>query len=288
MMRKGSRHRSGLVFVALAVSALTARAAAGQESITWKNSTEFSFVSTGGNATANTIGLKGTLSGTKGPDAIKFEVGGIRGSIGVTTRTATGTPTDYKVTKTTVTKVTAENYFARGRYDRKLDGAFAFTGAGWDRNTFAGIQNRYSVVAGIGRTFVDGESGHFKADIGGTYTIQKDVDPKPGANEGFGGARLNVDALRHLSASADYASALILDENLENTEDLRADWTNSVTVALSDKLALKTALQLQFDNQPSLLGVPLLGTGGTPTGTMVTTPGDKVDRVLTLTLVIKL
>lgn len=288
-MRWSDRARSSsLVLLGLLAAVAVAEPAAAQEPITWENSTELSFVSTGGNASASTLGLKGTLAGTKGPVTIKLEVGGIRSSIDVTTRTATGTPTSFTVSETTVSQVTAENYYARGRFDRKIDDAFLFAGAGWDRNTFAGIKNRYALVAGIGRSLVDGETGHLKADVGGTYTIQKDVDPTPGASEGFGGVRVNVDALRHLSASADYASALILDENLADTEDLRADWTNSVTVALSQKLALKTSLQILFDNVPALRKVPLVDTGGTPTGTMVSTPGDKVDRVVTLTLVIKL
>jgi len=288
MKCSGSLRGSGPILVALAVAAVAAAPATAQEAITWENSTELSFVSTGGNASASTLGLKATISGTKGPNKLKFEVGGIRSSIDVTTRTATGTPSDFTVTETTVSQVTAENYFARSRYDRKLEDAFLFAGVDWDRNTFAGIKNRYALVAGIGRTLVDGETGHLKADIGGTYTIQKDVDPTPGASEGFGGARMNVDALRHLSASADYASVLVVDENLSDTQDLRADWTNSITVALSQRLALKTSVQLLFDNLPSLRKVPLVDAGGTPTGATVSTPGDKVDRVLTLTLVIKM
>ena len=46
--------------------------------------------------------------------------------------------------------------------------------------------------------------------------------------------------------------------------------------------------KLLFDNLPSLRKVPLVDTGGTPTGATVSTPGEKVDRVLTLTLVIKM
>jgi len=278
----------GLIPLGLLVAVVGAGPATAQEPITWENSTELAFVSTGGNASASTLGLKATLSGTKGANKLKFEVGGIRSSIGVTTRTATGTPGDFTVTKTTVSQVTAENYFARSRYDRKLEGAFLFAGADWDRNTFAGIQNRYALVAGIGRTLIDGETGHLKADVGGTYTVQKDVHPTPGASNGFGGIRANVDALRHISSSVDFASVLIVDENLADTEDLRTDWTNSISVALSQKLALKASLQLLFDNVPALQEVPLVDDSGTPTGATVSTPGDKLDRVATLTLVIKM
>ncbi|HIE61911.1 MAG TPA: hypothetical protein EYQ02_09805 [Microbacterium sp.] len=59
-------------------------------------------------------------------------------------------------------------------------------------------------------------------------------------------------------------------------------------MSISDELILKTSLQLLFDNRPSLLGVPLLDATGAPTGVTVRAPGDKLDNVLTLTLVIKL
>jgi putative salt-induced outer membrane protein YdiY len=272
---------------ALAAAAIFAAPGVAQdaEGVTWENATELSFVSTGGNSSSSTLGLKSALTGTSGPNAFKIELGGIRGENKLTSRTATGTVDNFTVTESTTSTLTAESYFARGRYDRTLDGAYLFTGAGWERNTFAGIQNRYATVLGVGRTWVDGDSGHFKTDIGATYTIQKDVDPAPGADDAFGGARLSVDATRRISAAVGYASTLLVDENLEDTEDLRADWTNSLSVALSDALAFKTSLQMLFDKQPALIGVPL---SGAPAGTTVLTPGDKVDTVLTVALVITL
>ena len=256
--------------------------------IAWENATELSFVSTGGNASSSTLGLKAALIGTSGANAFRLTLGGIRGETNTTNRTATGTVGSFTVNETTVSQLTAESYFARGRYDRNFTNAYLFSGAGWDRNTFAGVQNRYSAVLGIGRTWTDGDAGLFKTDIGATYTIQKDVDPAPGADDGFGGIRATIDATRRLSGSTQFASTLIVDENVENTKDFRADWINSLSVSLSETLALKTSLQVLFDNQPSLLGVPLLDGLGVPTGTQVPTPGDEVDTVLTLTLVITL
>ena len=255
------------------------------EGVTWESTTELSFVATGGNSSASTLGLKGALTGTSGPNAFKVEVGGVRGENEFTTRTATGTTTSFTVVETTASRLTSESYYARGRYDRALDGAFAFAGFGWDRNTFAGIQNRYAGVLGLGRTWFDSDAARLKTDVGVTYTIQKDVDPAPGADDDFAGARLTVEAARRLTGTVGYGSTLMVDENLEDTEDLRADWTNSLTVALSQALAFKTSLQLVFDNQPALIPVPL---SGAPAGTTVLVPSDEVDSVLTVALVITL
>ena len=62
------------------------------------------------------------------------------------------------------------------------------------------------------------------------------------------------------------------------TEDLRADWTNSLAVAMSEKLALKASLQILFDNEPALTAVPL-------GDAEVLTPLGKVDSVFTVAIV---
>ena len=253
---------------------------------TWENSTELSFVSVGGNASSSILGLKSTLTATGGRSTFKIEVGGIRGETTFRTRTATGSATNFTVDETTNSQLTAEHYFARGRYDRAFASVFVFSGAGWDRNTFAGIQNRYSLVAGLGRAWVDSETSRIKTDVGLTYTIQNDVHPAPDVDEGFGGVRLTVDVMRQLSGSAQFLSVLIVDENVEDTDDLRADWINSLSVSLSERLAFKTSFQLLYDKQPSLESIGLLDAGGVPTGTDVLTPGDTVDNILTVALVI--
>jgi putative salt-induced outer membrane protein YdiY len=279
-----------LLTTTLLLGAIPGTGAAQQDSasFTWENATELSFVSTGGNASSSTLGLKATLKGTGGQNTFKVELGGIRGHTNTVTRTATGTSTSFTVIKTTVSQLTAGSYFVRGRYVRDFRRAFVFSGSGWDRNTFAGVQNRYSFVGGFGMTLADNDSGHLKIDLGATYTIQKDVDPAPDADEGFAGFRLSFDAKRTLSESTDIESALVLDENVEQTGDLRADWINSLSVSLTESLAFKTSLQLLFDNRPALLDVPLVDGSGVPTGTRVSTPGEKLDRLLTLTMVIKL
>ncbi len=254
----------------------------------WANNTELSFVSTSGNASSSTLGLKSAFAGSDDANTFKLELGGIRGETTFRSLTATGTASDFTVNEATNSELTAESYFARTRYDRSFGTAFGFGGAGWDRNTFAGIQNRYALVAGLGNAWVDTETARFKTDLGATYTIQKDVSPAPGADVGFGGLRFSVDAMKQLTPTTQFTSVLVADENIEDTDDFRADWVNSLSVAMSNRLALKTSLQLLFDNKPSLLSVPLVDGGGSPTGTTVFTPSDQVDSVVTLTLVIKL
>lgn len=281
-----------LVLRAAAITSLlavftVAPSTAQERTFAWKNGTEFAFVTTSGNASSTTIGLNSTLDGTSAVSAVKFEIGGIRASSNFITRSAVGTVDNFVVTEEIRTEQSAANYFARGRFDRNFgeNEFFVFGGAGWERNTFAGFNHRFSFVAGVGDAWINDDVTLFKTDIGGTYTVQKDVARTPGMQEGFGGLRATIELKRALTSGTDFETSLIVDENLENTDDLRIDWRASISVALAEGLAFKTSYQTLYDADPALVGVPLLDG---PAGTEVLTPSQGIDRFLTLSLVIKL
>jgi putative salt-induced outer membrane protein YdiY len=245
----------------------------------WKDAAELTLVVTAGNASSSTFGLKNTLEHTWGRSAVKFSMGAVRTESGITTRTATGTPESFRIAETTESEVTAENYFFKSRLDRGFgDASFVYAGADWGRNTFAGIDNRYGFASGAGRAWFEEETRKFKTDLGVTYTLQEDVVENPDADDSFFGLRGSYDFFQELTETTDLSSVLVVDQNLETTEDLRADWTNSVAVAMSDRFALKTSLQLLFDNDPALTAVPL-------GESEVFTPLGKVDTVFTVAIV---
>ena len=275
------RNRNGLALLSMTLFFLVGPACAWaqEESTGWKNTSELTLVMTGGNATARTLGFKSTLDYIWPEAAVQISGGGVRTESGTVTRTATGTPSDFSVTETTNTETTAENYFLKGRLDRSLsDAAFLFAGAGWDRNTFAGVDNRYGFVTGAGRTWFAEDSRKLKTDLGLTYTIQDDVVANPDADDSFMGLRASYDYFRRLTETTGFTSVLVADQNLNETDDFRTDWTNSVAVSMSDRLALKTSLQVLYDKSPALVAVPL-------GDDQVLTPLGEVDTVFTVAIV---
>lgn len=270
---------TAMVATALAPAALYAQDE--EKQLGWMDVAELTFVMTAGNASSSTFGLKNTLSHVWENAVFTVNAGGIRTESSTLARTATGTVANPTITESESSDVTAENYYLRSRYDRNIsDAVYLFGGAGWQRNTFAGFDNRYSVVAGTGRTWFDSDLRRFKTDVGLTYTSQDDITPDPTVDDAFLGLRGSWDFFRQLSSTTAFDSQLIVDENLNQTDDFRADFTNSISVAMSEGLALKTSLQLLFDNLPSLIAVPLAGGGGD-----VLTPLDKVDSVFTVAIV---
>ena len=175
----------------------------------------------------------------------------------------------------------------RARFEKALsERLFWFTGAGWERNEPAGIENRLNAVAGVGHTWFDRQDSHFHTDYGLTYTRQEDVFDDPAHSDSFLGLRLGWDYRRGLGSVTTFGHVSAVDVNADQTSDHRLDMTNSVAVTMTDRLALKLSLQLLYDNQPSFAAVPLLAPDGAATGTTVLAPVEDLDTFFTTALVV--
>ena len=253
----------------------------------WQDEAELLFVFTSGNAESSSFGLRNTLTRQFESSSLKLDVGGVRVESGTTQRTAVGTgQSDFTVSEQTDKETTAENYFSELRFDLDLsDRTYAYSSGGWVRNRFAGVDNRWTGAAGLGINLLNSDQSVFDVDLGVTLASEERVT---GATESFGGIRLTWKYTRQLTETTSFASHLIVDENLSDTDDLRADLDNSLAVAISDVLGLKTGIKLLYDRQPALEEVDLFDTpGGTVTGTVLT-PLDEVDTQITVSLVVSL
>lgn len=252
----------------------------------WSYNAELSLLFTSGNSTVRTFGLGGGARREWGGGELSLSAGGLRTESGTTRRVAVGTPDNFTVASDSDPEPTAENYFARGEFQRSFsDHVHLTAGAGWERNTFAGYESKLSLVGGIGNTWIDDERTRLKSDYGVTLTAQNDVIDDPDRSSTFGGIRVSTNFRRQLTETANLESTLTLDENLTDASDLRADLANSLAVDINSSLAVKTGLRLAWDNVPALTRAPLEEPGGTPTGETVLVPRHKLDSTLTIALV---
>ena len=257
-----------------------------EKDLGWFDTAELTVVSTSGNARSSTVGFKNELTRAWKSSDLLIAASALHAESTTLTRTAVGASVvDFQLTENAVSDVTVESYYARGQYNKDVNPhTFWYAGAGWERNTFAGVQNRYSWGGGLGNTWVDSDISIFKTAYGVTHTVQDDVAPTTD-NDTFGGLRLSYDYRRQLTENTEFTSVLVADENLSDTEDLRADLTNGVAVSINSRLALKVSWQLLFDNLPSEVGVPLIAVSGGSTGDTVFVELDGVDNLLTFALV---
>ena len=203
----------------------------------------------GGNSESFTFGVGATLKRIWTNSELRFDAGGSQTESGLTTRTAIGTTSDYTIEEVTKTEKTAELYFARGRYDYNFtEFLYALGGVDWLRNRFAGIDNRFLIAAGVGNTWAKEENIRFKTDYSFTYTFQNDIVENPLTKSKFPGLRFSYDFWYKLTASTEFESIFIADWNLDNTDDVRIDFTNSLPISISEIFTLKPTLQLLWRN----------------------------------------
>ncbi len=250
----------------------------------WFDTAELSFVSTSGNSETQTLGFKNTL--VRAWDAAKFTfaVGGVNGQSRPDSLTAEidagGNVTIVEPPKET----TAEAYFARLRFDRNItDRFFWFTGAGWEQNRPAGIDQRLSGVAGVGNQWVARDDVQFRTDYGLTFTDEEDT---LGMSDSYAGARFSWAYKNLLTESTTFLNDLILDFNLDESDDYRGDMVTALQVSISKRVALKTSLQLLYDNMPALDSVPVVLDASGSGLTEVIIERDDLDTIFSASLVV--
>ncbi|MYC92525.1 MAG: DUF481 domain-containing protein [Gemmatimonadetes bacterium] len=271
------------VLVGLAASAKAHAQEAGDR---WNASTEFSFVRTGGNAESSTFGIGTAVTRSWDRTEVKIEAGGIRTRSTRYRRVAIGTEADYRVEENAESNISAENYNAQVRLDRRFsERTSVFVQSGWTRNTFSGIRHRLVNVLGVSTRWTASDTQRLRTAYGFTHTVQEDVVPDPDADGRFLGLRLSSEYWRKLTESAEWTSNLVMDGNGDDPSDVRADWTNSLSVAMNEHLGLKTSLRTTFDNQPALARVPLLSATGEESGNVLIRR-QELDRVFTVALVV--
>jgi len=256
----------------------------------WSDVAEFGYVATAGNSETATLGFKNTLGRKWDKTSFELKTGGVRAETTTTTRTAVGTgPGSFTVFENSDTALSAESYFLSGRFDRKLsERVFWFAGGGWSRNRFTGIQNRYEAAGGVGNLWVDSDRIKFRTDYAVSYTKEDDVVRAPNVRDTFAGFRFSSKFERKLGANTTFGNELVLDENLNDTSDLRGNLINSVAVSMSRRLALKVSLQSLYDHQPAFREIDLLAPpppGGAKIGTVLVEL-DTLDTIFTASLVV--
>ena len=280
---------NGLCLTVLA-SIVAADAVAQEEEVEkgLTQSAELSLVNTSGNSESTTFALKYALSKEWEKNRFKGSVAGLRAESDTGGRFAVGgSADDFVVVDPGESEVSAENYSANVRYERDLsEKRYWFVGLGWERNEFAGVANRFVAEAGGGTVWWKKDASHFETSYALTGTRQEDVAPGPDGAESFLGLRLTLDFAKKLSKTTGYAGVLVVDENLDETSDLRANFEQSLAVSISERLKLKTILQVLYDNDPSLEALPLFLPDGSPSGGTVRVPLDEVDTIFKTALVI--
>jgi putative salt-induced outer membrane protein YdiY len=254
----------------------------------WYSSTDLSFVMQRGNSKTLNAGINASLTRQWLRTAWRTNGSFVRNDVSEPSRIAVGTPTNF-VTDFGPTVTKSEKIFANSDLERRLTERFFWNVAGsFERDQFAGLDSRVIGAVGVGYLWQKPDnSGLFRAGIAGTYTSQSETVDDPETEDEFAGVRFTADGEKRFGDRKQntFTSNLIVDENVQDTDDLRFNWQNSLAVAMNQRLALKMGVQLAFDNQPQLVDFDLL-LPGVVQPVKVSAPAEKLDLGVTVSLVI--
>ena len=252
----------------------------------WFDTADLSYVMTSGNSETTTLGFKNKLWRQWTASLFTLNAAGLRAESTTVARSVDPGPPP-SIVETETQALTAEAYLLNGRYEHNITDRFNwFAGAGWERNRFAGVENRYSAAGGLGNIWYDTEDLMFRTGYGVTFTKQEDINPNPEFDDSFFGLQLNYDYRNKLGASSTFTSTLVLDENLDETSDWRANMVNALAVSVSERLALKVSLTWLYDNSPALVAVDDPGDLLPPVGPTAFAELEELDTIFTTSLVI--
>ena len=234
----------------------------GETAAGWTNETELSLALTGGNSSARTLGVGNTVRRIGESSRLQVRFNGIRsGTAG--DRFLLVTPgVRFPITalprnpETRLVRPPAdaevENYLLSGRYEMEFSERFFWNAGGsWDRNSDAGILNRYTAFAGVGNVWRDSENLRFATSYAASYTNRIEETAEPGKDPRFAGARLGWDYRHRLGATAVYENELTANVNLTAASDYSFNMVHALSVALSNHLALRVGLQWLYEHEPA-------------------------------------
>ena len=228
----------------------------------WTNETELSLALTGGNSTARTFGFGDTVRHAREGSRLQVRLSGIRSGTagdrfllvdpGVRFPIA-GAPEDpgTRLVRPRV-DTEVENYLASGRYEMDVSERFFWNaGGGWDRNSDAGILNRYTAFAGVGNVWSDNDTVRFSTSYAASYTNRAEETADPGKDSRFAGARLGWSYRHRFSGSAVYENELTANVNLSAASDYSFNMTHALGADLGTHLALRVGLQWLYEHEPA-------------------------------------
>lgn len=258
-----------------------------ENSLGWSNVADLGYVVTAGNASTSTFSFDNRLAYGWRRAGFNLRAGALRVRT-ADERFATGTPDDFQVVEETSRELDNERYYVNGSYQRNLSERFFWTaGAGWDKDTNAGIDHRTVVFGGFGNTWKDTTRTSFQTDYTVTFTRRIDEIREAERDESFSEMRLAWDYRQQLSSTTTFDSDMVFFAVVKDLEDYRFATVNGITTNLTEVFALRFSVDLRFQNVPALENIALVDGEGRSLGEVVVRK-EQLDTVVKFSFVVSL
>ena len=142
-----------------------------------------------------------------------------------------------------------ENWFGSLKYDWNLtQRSYLYLGQRTERNTFQGIEFRYTYQAGLGYYLLNSPENVLKAELGAGYTHEDQVNPFP--DRGFPSARVFGGYTYNFTDKNRFDEWVEYLPSLKEKKDYLINEETAVITNLVGSFALKVSFTVQYDNLP--------------------------------------
>jgi putative salt-induced outer membrane protein len=190
---------------------------------------ELSFVQTGGNTSTQTLGFAAEGEYRPAPWSLKLNLAFVRAE--------------------TDEEVKAKSFLAGLRGTRKIaDPLEVYAEAGYLKNTFAGIDNRFSLGGGVLWTFVKTPQHLLKGDVGLAWVRELRVT---GDNLSFLAGKLGGSYKFTLSKTAEFTDDAAFLFDFSDSGDWRFNNVAAVSASMTTVFSLKASHTLAYIRKPA-------------------------------------
>ena len=248
----------------------------------WSNSTELSWVLAKGNADTDTFQVRNVFKYKWTKSDFSWEAGILRAGSSDDIY-AVGTEEDFEIVEPPV-ELDNNRLYSKLRFMRTINDRFFWYASGDSaRDEPSSINRQLIASGGVGNTWAESDRLTFRTTYGVNYT-NEDLDLEGVSN--FAGYRFFYRLEAGLTESTKIESELTFDGSFEIANDIRLDAFNGVTVAMTDRIALKASLRLNYRNIPALEEIDLEDPDfGVVIGEVII-PKEKLDSTFATSLVI--
>jgi len=124
-----------------------------------------------------------------------------------------------------------------------------FSGASYERNTFAGFRRRTDEIAGLSWKAITATWDSLSVDAGGVLTQELDV---AGASKDFPAARVAGNYKHAFTKSSYFLQLAEYIPNLESTGEYRVNTESALVAPLSTHAGIKVGYVIRYDSSPPL------------------------------------
>lgn len=250
----------------------------------WTNKIDLAATLTSGNSEASNISLADAYSWANEKSSFKLNFSAIRAEDARITYIATGTEDAFEISEDKDKELSAENYHIDMTYNRKFSERTGwFTSLDWTRDEIAGVEGRTGIAAGLTNNWIETDTHKLSISYGAKLVMESNTFERQGFDDTYPALTAVLDQSLTVTKTTSYAQKLSLDANTEESDDWQGNWNHSLSVSVSNRIAVKLGLTLKYDNDPAYEGVALQGTD-----LVIPYQLDELDTIFTSAIVINM